>query len=107
MLATILAATPWQPTAYLGARCPNLGGRNYLPGARRLLIAEADEYMNAFLDLPRHIGIIGPVMDYDHRDYFGPGRQVTDSFSAFAAGLELAVADADSPAALIWAGLWA
>jgi UDP-N-acetylmuramate-alanine ligase len=31
---------------------------------RRLLIAEADEYQNAFLDLPRHIGILGPVMDH-------------------------------------------
>ncbi len=100
ILATILAATSWQPTAYLGARCPNLGGRNYLPGSRRLLIAEADEYMDAFLDLPRHIGILGPVMNYDHRDYFKSGQDVTDAFTAFAAGLALAVTDADCPAAL-------
>jgi len=100
MLATILAATSWQPAVYLGARCPNLGGRNYLPGSRRLLIAEADEYMDAFLDLPRHIGILGPVMDYDHRDYFMSGQDVTDAFTAFAADLALAVTDADCPAAL-------
>ena len=100
VLAAILTATSWQPTVYLGARSPNLGSRNYLHGARRLLIAEADEYRNAFLDLPRHIGILGPVMDYDHRDYFGPGRPVTESFTAFAASLNLAVADADNPAAL-------
>ncbi len=100
VLATILTATSWQAAVYLGARCPNLGGRNYAAGARRLLIAEADEYQDAFLDLPRHIGILGPVMDYDHRDYFGPGRPVTESFTAFAASLDLAVADADNPAAL-------
>jgi UDP-N-acetylmuramate--alanine ligase len=100
ILTTILAATSWQPTAYLGARCPNLDGRNYLPGSRRLLIAEADEYMDAFLDLPRDIGILGPVMDYDHRDYFMSGQDVTDAFTAFAAGLTLAVTDADCPAAL-------
>lgn len=95
MLATILQAAAWQSSACLGARCPNLGGQNYLPGTCRLLIAEADEYMNAFLDLPRHIGILGPVMDYDHRDYFGPARPVTGSFAAFAAALDLAVADAE------------
>ena len=100
VLAVILTGTSWQPTACLGARSPNLGSRNYLHGARRLLIAEADEYRDAFLDLPRHIGILGPVMDYDHRDYFGPGRPVTESFTAFAASLDLAVADADNPAAL-------
>ena len=100
VLASILIATSWQPTVYLGARSPNLEDRNYRHGSRRLLIAEADEYRNAFLDLPRHIGIIGPVLDYDHRDYFGPGRPVTESFTAFAADLDLAVADADNPAAL-------
>ena len=100
VLAAILTGTSWQPTVYLGARSPNLGGRNYQHGARRLLIAEADEYRDAFLDLPRHIGILGPVMDYDHRDYFGPGRPVTESFTAFAASLDLAVTDADNPAAI-------
>jgi UDP-N-acetylmuramate--alanine ligase len=104
VLAAILTATSWQPAVYLGARSPNLGGRNYKAGARRLLIAEADEYQDAFLDLPRHIGIIGPVMDYDHRDYFGPGRPVTESFTAFAADLDLVIADADNPAALQAAG---
>ncbi len=98
--SAVLTGTSWQPTACLGARSPNLGSRNYLHGARRLLIAEADKYRDAFLDLPRHIGILGPVMDYDHRDYFGPGRPVTESFTAFAASLGLAVADADNPAAL-------
>ena len=100
VLAAILTATSWQPTVYLGARSPNLEDRNYRHGQRRLLIAEADEYRDAFLDLPRHIGIIGPVIDYDHRDYFGPGRPVTESFTAFAADLDLAVADADNLAAL-------
>ncbi len=100
VLAVILTGTSWQPTVCLRARSPNLGSRNYLHGARRLPIAEADEYRDAFLDLPRHIGILGPVMDYDHRDYFGPGRPVTESFTAFAASLDLAVADADNPAAL-------
>jgi len=56
--------------------------------------------MDAFLDLPRHIGILGPVMNYDHRDYFMSGQDVTDAFTAFAAGLALAVTDADCPAAL-------
>ncbi len=38
------------------------------------------------LGLPRHIGIIGPVMNYHHCDYFGPGpRPVAESFTAFAA----------------------
>jgi UDP-N-acetylmuramate--alanine ligase len=100
VLAAILTATSWQPTVYLGARSPNLEDRNYRHGQRRLLIAEADEYRDAFLDLPRHIGIIGPVVDYDHRDYFGPDHPVTESFTAFAAGLDLAVADADNLAAL-------
>ena len=100
ILATILAATSWRPAVCLGARCPNLGGRNYLPGSRRLLMAEADEYMDAFLDLPRHIGILGPVMNYDHRDYFKSRLDVTDAFTTFAAGLTLTVTDADCPAAL-------
>ncbi len=47
--------------------------------------------MDAFLDLPRHIGILGPVMNYDHRDYFTSGQDVIDAFTAFAAGLALAV----------------
>jgi UDP-N-acetylmuramate--alanine ligase len=100
ILATVLISAARQPTVYLGARSPNLGGRNYLPGSRDLLIAEADEYMHAFLALPRSIGILGPVMDYDHRDYFRSAHDVSDAFTAFAAGLELAIADGDSPAAL-------
>lgn len=100
ILATILVAAARQPAVYLGARSANLGGNNYLPGSRDLLIAEADEYMDAFLSLPRSIGILGPVMDYDHRDYFRTERDVSDAFTAFAAGLELAIADGDSPAAL-------
>ena len=55
VLAVILTGTSWQPTACLGARSPNLGSRNYLHGARRLLIAEADEYRDAFLDLPERL----------------------------------------------------
>jgi hypothetical protein len=31
----------------------------------------------ALLDLPHHTGIIGPVTDNDHRDYFGSRRPVT------------------------------
>ena len=49
---------------------------------------------------PWLIGILGPVMDYDHRDYFMSGQDVTDAFTAFAADLTLAVTDADCPAAL-------
>lgn len=59
VLAAILTATSWQPTACLGARSPDLADRNYRHGERRLLIAEADESQNAFLNCPGHIGIIG------------------------------------------------
>jgi UDP-N-acetylmuramate-alanine ligase len=59
VLAAILTATSWQRAACLGARSPDLADRNYRHGERRLLIAEADEFQNAFLDLPRDIGIIG------------------------------------------------
>jgi UDP-N-acetylmuramate--alanine ligase len=100
VLGTILAPTAMRPTVCLGARSPNMNGQNYLAGGRELLIVEADEYMNAFLDLPRTIGILGPVMDFDHRDYFSSTRAVADAFTAFAAELELIVVDADSPAAL-------
>lgn len=100
IIATILGPAALQPTVYLGARSVNLGGRNYRAGSRHLLIAEADEYRDAFLALPRSIGILGPVMNYDHRDYFRSEHDVSDAFTAFAAGLELAIADGDSPAAL-------
>jgi len=44
VLAAILAATSWQPTVYLGARSPNLGGRNYRHGQRRLLMIGAGAF---------------------------------------------------------------
>jgi UDP-N-acetylmuramate--alanine ligase len=56
--------------------------------------------MHAFLALPRSVGILGPVMNYDHRDYFRSDHDLGDAFTEFAAGLELAIADGDCPAAL-------
>jgi UDP-N-acetylmuramate--alanine ligase len=100
LLGTILAPTMMRPTVYLGARSPNLDGRNYLAGARGVLVTEADEYMDGFLSLPRTIGVLGPVMAFDHRDYFSTAAEVTDSFTAFAAALDLVVVDADSATAI-------
>ena len=52
--------------------------RGQHPGlSRRAHAANRDDLITPLLDLPHHTGIIGPVTDNDHRDYFGSRRPVT------------------------------
>ena len=49
--------------------------RGQHPGlSRRAHAANRDDLITPLLDLPHHTGIIGPVTDNDHRDYFGSRR---------------------------------
>ncbi len=85
MLSTILADSPLDPTLLVGAHLDVLGG-NAKIGSGDVMVMEACEYKDSFLNFQPTIGVILNI-DEDHLDYFENLDQIVESFTTFSKGI--------------------
>ena len=79
MLSQILIGSGFDPTAIIGGKLPFIGGNSYV-GQSEIIVCEACEYVDSFLQLNPFISIILNV-DADHLDYFGTLENVPESYN--------------------------
>lgn len=82
MITHILRRQGFDPTAFMGAVLPAIGGV-YCLGKNDWFVAEACEYCESFLYLHPHTALILNV-EADHLDYYSGIGQIMDSFESFA-----------------------
>ncbi|MBI4995208.1 UDP-N-acetylmuramate--L-alanine ligase [Candidatus Peregrinibacteria bacterium] len=82
MIAKILIENNFDPTVIVGTKLKELEGENFRLGKSKILVLEACEYMDAFLNYnPR--AIILSTLDPDHLDYFKDFEDYKKSFRRF------------------------
>lgn len=86
MLSQILLQAELDPSIFIGGRLPliNANGR---AGRSDLMVCEACEFLDHYLEMKTTVGVILNV-DADHLDYFGDLNGVIASFKKFATGAE-------------------
>lgn len=82
MLSQILIGSGFDPSAIIGGKLPFIGGNSYV-GKSDIIVCEACEYVDTFLELNPFISIILNV-DADHLDYFKNLDNIKKSFAKFA-----------------------
>lgn len=82
MLSQVLIGSGFDPSAIIGGKLPFLGGNSYV-GQSDIIVCEACEYVDTFLELTPFISIILNV-DADHLDYFKDLDHIKRSFNKFA-----------------------
>lgn len=82
MLTQILVGSGFDPSAIIGGKLNYIGG-NGCAGKSDIVVAEACEYVDTFLQLTPYISIILNI-DADHLDYFGTIDNIKKSFNKFA-----------------------
>lgn len=82
MLSQILIGSGFDPSAIIGGKLPFIGGNSYV-GHSDIIVCEACEYVDTFLQLHPAISIISNI-DADHLDYFGTLDRIKQSFNQFA-----------------------
>jgi UDP-N-acetylmuramate--alanine ligase len=84
----ILKSAGLEPTIIIGSESVNLGSNSYLGDIKekKILIAEADEYREAFLNYRPKIAVITNI-DYDHPDYFKNERSYIAAFEKIVSSL--------------------
>ncbi len=82
MLSQILIGSNFDPSAIIGGKLPFIGGNSYV-GNSDILVCEACEYVDSFLQLTPYISVILNI-DADHLDYFGSLENIQKSFNQFA-----------------------
>ncbi|MBR4940377.1 MAG: UDP-N-acetylmuramate--L-alanine ligase [Clostridia bacterium] len=82
MITHVLSREGLDPTAFIGAALPTIGGV-YCLGRNDWFVAEACEYCESFLYLHPHTALILNVEE-DHLDYYSGIGQIMDSFEKFA-----------------------
>lgn len=82
MLSQILIGSGFDPSAIIGGKLPYIGGNSYV-GQSDIIVCEACEYVDTFLELTPYISIILNV-DADHLDYFKDLDHIKQSFNKFA-----------------------
>ena len=82
MLSQILIGSGFDPSAIIGGKLPFIGGNSYV-GQSDIIVCEACEYVDTFLELNPFISIILNV-DADHLDYFKNLDNIKKSFNQFA-----------------------
>jgi UDP-N-acetylmuramate--alanine ligase len=82
LLTQILLGAGLNPAAVIGGKLPLIGG-NGRAGDSELMVCEACEFKDTFLDLSPAISIILNI-DADHLDYFGTLENIVASFRKFA-----------------------
>ncbi len=81
MLSQILIGSGFDPSAIIGGKLPFIGGNSYV-GQSDIIVCEACEYVDTFLELTPYISIILNV-DADHLDYFKDLDHIKQSFNKF------------------------
>ncbi len=82
MLSQILIGSGFDPSAIIGGKLPFIGGNSYV-GQSDIIVCEACEYVDTFLQLNPFISIILNI-DADHLDYFKNLDNIKRSFNKFA-----------------------
>ncbi|MBR1482524.1 MAG: UDP-N-acetylmuramate--L-alanine ligase [Ruminococcus sp.] len=82
MLSQVLIGSGFDPSAIIGGKLPFIGGNSYV-GQSDIIVCEACEYVDTFLELNPFISIILNV-DADHLDYFKNLDNIKKSFRQFA-----------------------
>lgn len=81
MLAQVLIGSGFDPSAIIGGKLPFIGGNSYV-GQSDIIVCEACEYVDTFLELNPFISIILNI-DADHLDYFKNLDNIKKSFNKF------------------------
>ena len=82
MLSQLLIGSGFDPSAIIGGKLPFIGGNSYV-GQSDIIVCEACEYVDTFLELTPWMSIILNV-DADHLDYFKTLDNIIRSFNKFA-----------------------
>lgn len=82
MITQILIDANLDPSAIIGGKLPSINS-NSRSGSSEIIVCEACEYVDSFLELSPSISVITNV-DADHLDYFGSLKNIKNSFSKFA-----------------------
>ncbi len=82
MISQILIGSGFSPSAIIGGKLPFIGGNSYV-GESDIIVCEACEYVDTFLELNPFISVILNV-DADHLDYFKNLDNIKKSFNRFA-----------------------
>ncbi len=82
MLTQTLIGSGFDPSAIIGGKLPFIGGNSYV-GQSDIIVCEACEYVDTFLELTPYISVILNV-DADHLDYFKNLDNIKKSFNKFA-----------------------
>ncbi len=81
MLSQILIGSGFDPSAIIGGKLPFIGGNSYV-GKSDIIVCEACEYVDTFLELNPYMSIILNI-DADHLDYFKNLDNIKKSFNKF------------------------
>lgn len=82
MLSQLLIGSGFDPSAIIGGKLPFIGGNSYV-GQSDIIVCEACEYVDTFLQLHPAVSVILNI-DADHLDYFGTIDNIKKSFNKFA-----------------------
>jgi UDP-N-acetylmuramate--alanine ligase len=99
MLAVLLEEAALDPTILIGGDLDILDGSNAKLGGGDILLAEACEAFESFLELHPNIAVITNI-EADHLDYYGSLERILESFGRFLSQIEpggCAILDIDSP----------
>lgn len=81
MLSQVLIGSGFDPSAIIGGKLPFIGGNSYV-GQSDIIVCEACEYVDTFLELTPFISLILNI-DADHLDYFKTLENIKKSFNKF------------------------
>ena len=82
MLSQVLIGSGFDPSAIIGGKLPFIGGNSYV-GKSDIIVCEACESVDAFLELNPYMTVILNI-DADHLDYFKNLDNIKKSFNKFA-----------------------
>lgn len=82
MISQILIGSGFDPSAIIGGKLPFIGGNSYV-GQSDIIVCEACEYVDTFLQLTPYASVILNI-DADHLDYFKNLDNIKCSFNKFA-----------------------
>lgn len=81
MLTQVLIGSGFDPSSIIGGKLPFIGGNSYV-GHSDIIVCEACEYVNSFLELNPAISVILNI-DSDHLDFFKDLDDIKKSFRQF------------------------
>lgn len=82
MISQILIGSGFDPSAIIGGKLNAIGGNSYV-GRSDIIVCEACEYVDTFLELTPYLSVVLNI-DADHLDYFKNLDNIKSSFLKFA-----------------------